>query len=399
MMPSVADHQIHFRPSRAAGLWFALVLPSSFIVSRYLGWTSTVVYALVAGIVIVAEPRLRLRPSARLCRALALATLAAVVLAFVIVYPIANTHVSGTGSDDDDSTNMAARALLAGRFPYAERTYLGNADHHLPGALVLAAPFVLAGTSALQNLFWLPAFFFIVSRERDEVTALRLCWLALLLSPSIMYEVVTGTGYVSNAISVALGLWWVSRATRWKHAAAAAWGITLASRANFIFLLPIAFGYLRRQSGWPAALRTVLITLATTAALVVPFYLHDRQHFTPLEGADRLLVFDGMLPHLGVALMLAMGVLAVALGARRMDRASLFGSAAVLQAFPILSGILLATVQARSVDLTYARYGAFFAWFAFLAITVRVVSDRSGAEELRDRQADAIDVSVGQTQR
>jgi hypothetical protein len=355
----------------AAGLWFALVLPSSFIVSRYFGWTGLAVYAAGVAAVLALDRRLRVEPRARACWRLGLATFAAVIVMFAAVYPVANIHVPGAGSDDDDGLNMATRAMFSGHFPYVERTYLGNLDHHLPGSFVLAAPFVLAGTSALQNLFWLPMFFLAVSRERDEVTALKLAWLALLLSPAIMYEVVTGTGYVSNAISVALGLWCVARATRWKDAAAAVWGVALASRANFLFLLPIAFGYLQQHAGAAAARRAVLIASATAAALILPFYLYDPRHFSPIEGANRLLVFDGMAPHLGAALLAATGVLAVALGMQRMDRARLFGSAAILQAFPILSGIVLTSAWNRRVDLTYARYGAFFAWFAFMAIVAR----------------------------
>src|SRR4029077_7646420 len=137
--------------------------------------------------------------------------IAFVVVAYALVYPLANTHTPGAGSDDDDALNAATMRLLEGGSPYESRTYLGNAVHHLPGAFVLAAPFVLLGTSALQNLFWLAAFFLVVVRERGARTALRLAWLILALSPVVMQELVTGTGYLSNAVSVLLGLWWLVR--------------------------------------------------------------------------------------------------------------------------------------------------------------------------------------------
>ena len=145
---------------------------------------------------------------------------------------------------------------MRGGFPYAVRTYLGNAVHHLPGAFVLASPFVVLGTSALQNLFWLPVFFVVISEESDSRTALSLAWLIFALSPVVMYEVVTGTGYVSNTIYVLLGLWWLVR-TEHRAVAAIAWGVTLSSRANFILLLPLAFAVIRRQTDSRTAVRAI----------------------------------------------------------------------------------------------------------------------------------------------
>src|SRR5205823_5031347 len=94
-----------------------------------------------------------------------LGTLLVIVIAFLLIYPHVNTHTPGTGSDDDDALNLGAMALLTGRFPYSCTTYLGNALHHFAGAFVLASPFVVLGTSALQNLFWLPLFFLAVREE------------------------------------------------------------------------------------------------------------------------------------------------------------------------------------------------------------------------------------------
>jgi len=357
-------------PAADTWLWVALVVPSSFIVHKYLGPESTLAYAIVAAAIVARRPRLPERLSKRLVPWLALLTLVAVLAAFVMIYPAANTHVPGAGSDDDDAMNVGTIAMLAGRSPYSATTYLGNAVHHLPGGLALAVPFVLLGTSAFQNFFWLPLFFFAVNTERDSRTALELAWTILLLSPGVMYEIVTGTGYVSNTIYVLLGLWWLVR-TRRRDVAAAAWGVALASRANFIFLVPVAFGYLRQHAGVRPACRAAAVTCATIGALTLPLYLHDRRHFGPLEGANRLLVFDQLVPHLGIALMLAMAALAVAVSFRRMDRAALFRYAALVQAFPIAAGVVLTTVRDRGINLTYTRYGAFFAWFTFLALAIR----------------------------
>jgi hypothetical protein len=364
------------------GLWFALVFPSSSIVLKYLGWESTIAYAIAVALIVAFMPHLTDRLPDRRVWWLAVLTIAFVAVAYALVYPVANTQIPGVGSDDDDALNVATHALLRGGFPYAVRTYLGNAVHHLPGAFVLASPFVVLGTSALQNLFWLPVFFFVISEESDRRTALSLAWLIFALSPVVMYEVVTGTGYVSNTIYVLLGLWWLVR-TEQRAVAAIAWGVTLSSRANFILLLPLAFAVIRRQTDSWTAVRAIGLSCLSIACLTLPFYLHDPPHFAPVEGASRLLVFDQLLPHLGSALIAAMAALAVALSFTRMDAAALFRNCALVQGFPVVAGVVLSTIRDGRVNLTYARYGAFFAWFVFMAF---VLSGRRAAARATDER-------------
>ena len=194
-----------------AAVWLVLVAPSLFIVDKYLGAAGATVYAATAAVAVWTAARLPVPRTPRLRLTLAIGAIVCVVILFAAVYPRVNVHAPGRGSDDDDAQNVGARALLAGRFPYDERTYLGNVLHQLPGAFVLAAPFVIAGTSALQNLFWLPAFFAAVRKEADDSAALRLGALVLTMSPTVIHQVVTGTGHAANTIYVALGLWWLSR--------------------------------------------------------------------------------------------------------------------------------------------------------------------------------------------
>ncbi len=362
-------------PAGGICLWLTLVVPSSFVVNKYLGWECTIAYAIVVALIVALVPRLPERLSTGNLAWLALLTQCLMLVAFLVLYPVANTHAPGTGSDDDDALNLGARALLTGRFPYSQTTYLGNALHHLPGAFVLAVPFVILGTSALQNLFWLPLFFLAVREEADSRTALQLGWLVLGLSPGVMHDVVTGTGYVSNTIYVVLGLWWLVR-TKHRDAAAITWGITLASRANFLLLVPLAFGYLRQIAGWRTALRAMALTCATAACFIMPFYLHDRRNFGPLEGANRLLVFNGLLPHLGLALIILAVVLAFVLSFTQMDASALFRNCTLVQGWPVVAGVVLSVVQDRQLNLWYARYGSFFAWFSLMAFVMTSALNR-----------------------
>jgi drug/metabolite transporter superfamily protein YnfA len=354
----------------AIGLWFALVVPSLFITQKFLGWSGAGVYAALAGVAVAAFRRARWDPGSVRQRStlwLAVATLGLLALAFFLFYPRVNSHVAGLGSDDDDAYNVGALALLAGRSPYLQRTYLGNVLHQLPGAFVIAAPFVLLGTSALQNLFWLPLFFVAVKVETgDGRSALRLAWLVLAFSPTVIHQVITGTGHAANTIYVLLGLWWLTRTTH-RDVAAVGWGVALASRANFLLLVPLAFGWLRQRHGWVAASRAMLLTLATVAGLTLPFYLYDPGNFGPLEAADRLLRFNALVPYAGQALLLLAGALSVGLASRRQDTKTLFQNCALVQALPPVAGTVLGSVQFGRPDLAYAAYGSFFTWFALMS--------------------------------
>ena len=67
-------------------------------------------------------------------------------------------------------------------------------------------------------------------------------------------------------------------------------------------------------------------------------------------------------------MIVLMAVLTFALSVRPMDATALFRNGALVQAFPIVAGILLTTVQDRQLNLSYARYGPFFAWFVLMAL-------------------------------
>jgi hypothetical protein len=118
------------------------------------------------------------------------------------------------------------------------------------------------------------------------------------------------------------------------------------------------------------AVRAIALTCLSITCLTLPFYLHAPRHFGPLEGADRLLVFDHLLPYLGTVLIAATAALAVALSLTRMDAAALFRNCAIVQAFPVAAGVVLSTIRDGRVNLTYARYGAFFAWLVFMAFAL-----------------------------
>jgi hypothetical protein len=166
--------------------------------------------------------------------------------------------------------------------------------------------------------------------------------------------------------------------------ASLAWGVTLASRANFLMLLPLAFGWLIRAHGWRAATGAIAVATGTAAALSLPFYLHDPAAFGPLEAVDRLTRFDDGFPHAGLIIGLAMAAASCLLGATSMDRLTLFRNAAAIQMVPVAAGLTLSGLTAGVPDLRYAAYGTFFAWFAFIAAAGRERAVASGPSPIKN---------------
>ena len=58
--------------------------------------------------------------------------------------------------------------------------------------------------------------------------------------------------------------------------------LLVLARANFLLLLPLAFGWLVRARGWRTATAAVALASGAAAALSLPFYLYDPAGFTPL---------------------------------------------------------------------------------------------------------------------
>ena len=348
-------------------IWSALVVPSLGTLVKYLSWPGAVIYS--AGVwLLLGQAHRLLRIPPRAARWLIGGTAALVVGAFLVCHPLVDAQVAGKGSDDDEAHDLGVAALLRGESPYEQRTYLNNQLHQMPGAFLLAAPFAIVGTSALQNLFWLTAFFAVVAKEtRDPRLVLALLWIILLGSAEVSAHLITGTGYSANAISVLLGLHWLTRRPR-SSLAAAFWGITLASRANFLLLLPVAFGWLRQTSGWSSASRAIVTTAGVLTILALPFFLADPQQFGPLTAPlDRVFRFDEVIANTGIILLAAAVILAVTLAIRPMTYPGLLRRCAIVLAFPAAAGTILASLQQGAISFDYLSYGLFASWFVFLA--------------------------------
>ena len=336
-------------------LYFCLTIPSLALVNARLGSWGVVAYLVAVGLTLPLVRRIRM--SETQAHWLGIGTLFFVLAAFLVAYPFAQSGVFGWGSDSDDAFNVSVGQLLHGHFPYYVRTYLGNVIHPLPGALLLALPFVVMGNAAYQDLFWLAVFFYVACREAGSTRrALLLLWALLGLCPEVIHAVVTGNDQLVNGIYPLVALWLMMRKNSvW---AAVFFGVSLSSRANFLFLAPLAFAWLLKEYGMPRAVRDLSIATVTFLAVTLPLYLFDPKNFTPLDAADRLTDFDYVLPHL--SLWLGVAAVLLTIGFAAFKPRSPLANFALVQAFFVVSEMLMWG------DLEYSGYGLFFLFFGSL---------------------------------
>lgn len=334
-----------------------LIVPSLGIVYKF-----GRIYGLIAYLLIV-SCSIFLRPDKlitdRNAPLLAWLTFLFLLIAFLIIYPTANSGFYGGGSDADDALDIAARAILHGQYPYYLKTYLGNPIGPMPGAVFLSMPFVLVYGSALQNIFWLAGLFFIVRWLADAKTALCLLLLLLVFSPVVMWNVLTGTDELANTIYVLIFTLLLIKGKS-KRLWAFLLGVGLSSRANFILLTPLIFSALVYTEGIKRALIHTLIACLVCLAVTLLFYLYDSHGFTPLRGQFSKAAGLPFAP-------LASGLISLLLAWKYVrDAQALLIACAVVQLVAVgLSAILTGS------GLSYSPYGIFFSLFGILGIYIR----------------------------
>src|SRR5437588_4811961 len=393
--PNLTDAPLNF--ATFAGLWFCLAFPSCGIVQKFFGNIGVLIYLIAtAGLLwLVCKYASRFylsQISEGQALFLAAATLIGLVLIFAFVYPKANVHLPGKGLDADDALNLAVSELLHGRYPFYARTYLDNPVANLPGTILLAVLFAFLGNSAYQNFFWLMMFFIAVSlSDRSWRLGLTFLWLILIFSPVVMYYLVTGGDDPANAIYVLVFLLLLVHcvcidAGRWKAAMAAALlGIGLSSRTNFLLVMPQLFSVLTIKAGWRVALKYVVLSAVSCAALTLPFWMYDPPGFSPFRAqARKLTQFQNILPFAGMLVPLLGGSIALALAWRSLTRRreTWLRDCAIVQGFLVISLVTLSAIRERTISLVLTGYGVFFLFFGVLAFAEKY-SDRSVPRRLK----------------
>lgn len=345
----------------AALLW---LLPSAGQLDKYLGTNRAIAVAIV---VLIAFPIgfrwLASRPAIDDVRAARLTNgiVAALILVFVALFPLVLTHIFGGGSDREDALNVSLRALFHGRYPYFEKTFLGTPPSPLPGALLLALPAWLIWRSALQNLFWMPAFVLYSRRlfPTREAQAL-FAGVFLLTCPGSMQDYVTGGDYLINCLYVliatdlAMSVFARDTAGPWQRVAACLFfSICVSSRQNFAIAGLVAGAFIYQQGGVRRFAEFIALNAIFCAAINLPFALYNPAHFPLFNQTTK---FHGIPDwvHPSVTLpAIALGVAAASFFVR-LDRARAFG----------MVGASFATLYFLTYAFWFWRFG--IAWWIFI---------------------------------
>ncbi len=385
-------------PSSQAGLFrrvgiltVLLTVPSLYLVELRLGDRAIPLQvAFVAAAVWLWQTPLLTRFETTLgerrARWLALLTALALIAAFAVIYPLANSGRFGTGSDSDEALNQATRALLHGRYPYLERTYLGNEITPMPGSLFLAIPFVLLGNGAYQSFFWIAAGVYLlwIFWDRQTARTLLFVWLVLATCPAILHQFVTGGDYVANGLMILVPAVLLVREDATAALApqiviALCLGVALSSRANFILIVPLVFSRLWQVRGPKRALVLTATMLAATLLVTAPFFLADPADFSPAHTRTKLTDLKTVLPHADLLLPLAAAALALVLARPRWNQstAAFLRNAALVQVCLILPPILLWPAVGKPPRLFYSVFAQFFLFFGLAAVvTWKAQKDR-----------------------
>jgi hypothetical protein len=382
-----------------AGFALSLFLPSTAVFQKYFGIAGVAAYLVIATLVLLLFTRyqsaflyLAAKVTEKQTLWLAALTFLIIIAAFIIIYPIANSGTVGGGSDTDDALNIATHELLHGRYPYYPRTYLGNPISPMPGTLFLAIPFVLLGNSAYQNIFWLLVFFLAMkSYLHNGRLALLMLWVILVMSPGVLYQVFTGSDYISNSLYVLLFmLWWVESMSRsemsiWrKTLAAILFGVGLSSRANFVMILPLVYSILVHVAGWKPAMKYTSTAIIAFMAVTVPFYLYDPRGFTPLQTVNELGLVRSILPYVEVIIPVATAMLAVVLAIFQpvsRNFSVLLRNCMLVLAFPVICMLILFTIKSGKIDFSSAFFGVFFLFFGAVSFWSNLVENHTRKTE------------------
>jgi hypothetical protein len=365
------------------GFVLSLIVPAAAVFYKHLGIAGVVSYVLVASVIILVGSMLlrsfHMFASQQSIWLAAVMTFLALLITLIVIYPVVDKGLVINGkvvfgeSDNDDALNKATSELLRGRYPYYPKTDLGNPISPLPGSLILAVPFVLAGHVAYQNLFWLVVFFAaMIYHLKDGRSALVLLWAIFVLSPTVvLYQFEVGNDYISNSLFVLLFTWLLinsvsqTNARDWKKLVSAIlFGIGLSSRANFILIVPLVFSTLVQTAGHRSAFKWSAIALLTFVVVTIPFYLSDPSGFSPLWAFSKLGQFESIFPLSGIVIPLAASIVSFGLSFQRMDLTLLFRNCAIVQAIPVLCGAILSILQTGMIDVAFAYFSIFFLFFS-----------------------------------
>lgn len=369
-------------PALATAL--AIAFSSSGLVQKYFGLVGLLGYlfVLIVGIVFFfrfQENFLRLFSGKAVL--LGGAFLAILIGLFATLYPIENGRGIGKSSDRDQGLNIASGLLMKGDYPYYPKDDFAGPLSVLPGSIIFATPFVALGNSAYQNIFWLAILMlFCAWHLRDPLLGSVLTAACVFLSPSALHEFISGGDLLTNGIFVAvlsmwaLGGWMVKSPRPWVLAGSTILlGCALASRPNFLFLLPVFCTLIWSRQGFPRAAFAGALVFGVTCLATLPFYFANPEGFTPLIARAKISIVGipwASQAVIGLTLFTSLSAAFTTLirpSAKPLQSFAIWGAVIIL--CPMIAMILLAGWAAGNPDFGFMndRFGVMYLPFLLIA--------------------------------
>ncbi len=305
--------------------------------------------------------------------------LIAFTIAHIVIHPVIDTGgfsifgIKFGASDSDNAIDVGIHALFKGHYPYTEKTFLNAPLTPMPGSLLLAIPFYLLGDSSLQSIFWYSIFWLFIWKMTSDIRiASILILIVSFLSPNVLYNICTGSDYIANGIFVLVAIAVLMTSLNKNGyiitGLSIFLGITLSSRPNWLLVLPILFFYIAYNANYRSALKILSITVFSFCLSVLPFYLYDPSHFSPLHVGDFLTIGKNY-PHADILVALLAGFFSIGLGYYFKDKPLEFHVRNLFftQASVIICGLILISLVEGKVNLFYGHFGILFMFFGLFA--------------------------------
>lgn len=370
----------------ARDLWILALLlafPSTGFIQKYTGSIGVAAYvpAVIGLVFVTAHLARRFAPWLRRhFRGLAILSIVGLTAGFLVLHPYEDGRGPGKSSDRDEGLEMAVTRMVHGETPYYPSNKVAGPLSVMPGSMLLAAPFVALGNSGYQNVFWLSVLLFAACGFfRDKAVALYLLAMPLAVSVAAQYEFVSGGDMIANGIFVALLFLFALKS--WENSSSPGWqrwlacllvGVGLASRANFLLLVPLFGAAMWRSAGLRNALLVTSLAGLVTLSITLPFYLNDPAGFAPLGSSNKLKYWDHLLPWASKA-MIGTTILASLLGSLwllvRRDRepkTAFFRCCTLVTLTPMIGAVLVSSWVNGHPDfgIMKDRFGLMYVCFA-----------------------------------
>lgn len=272
----------------------------------------------------------------------------------LVVYPKADARKQiNAGSDADDALIQASDALRGFKYPYENRTYLGNPISAGPGWAILDIPASALHLYALQTPILLAGFAYFLYRRSREA---GLLFSGVLAATPVLHEI-TAVGLDLALLSGALSLMVYSMREKESSPRSAMWaflgGLVWTARINMI-VVPVALQWMRFGVFSRRRLGVTAASLALAIGLHGAFYFAHPSQYMPIHLLGKTKIYLGLVPVLA-PLLTAAGV-AFVLRFRAKNSSQLFAGLAIMLLFmhlPLAIGCL------KSAGYDFARWEGF----------------------------------------